>query len=81
MNCGEIHQVIEKRLDDHDERLDIHDKDINDLKVSSGIYNTKIENLCEQIKNLVTTLKWAIGMAITIMLALLTIIVELMKRG
>lgn len=59
--CLERHKRIdenidkqEKRLDDHDVRLDRLEQDGRELKI-------EIKNLCENLKSLTNIMKWFVG--------------------
>ncbi|ABR48702.1 conserved hypothetical protein, CF-8 family [Alkaliphilus metalliredigens QYMF] len=68
MVCVEKHRSIEQRLNTQDKRLNNHSERIDKLEQHQSRTETKIENLCEQIKSLVTTIKWAMGLTITTLL-------------
>lgn len=59
--CLERHKRLDERLDTQDRRLNDHSKRIDGLEQYQSKTETRIENLCEQIQNLVTTLRWAAG--------------------
>ncbi|WZL81769.1 hemolysin XhlA family protein [Vallitaleaceae bacterium 9-2] len=67
--CIEKHNNINQRLDVHDKRLNNHSQRIDELEQHRSRTETKIENLCEQIKSLVTTIKWAMGLTIGTLLS------------
>jgi phage shock protein A len=68
MVCAEKHKNIEQRLTTQDTRLNNHSERIDKLEQYQSRTETKIENLCEQIKALVTTIKWAMGLTVTTLL-------------
>ncbi len=53
-DTDELHN---KRLNDHSKRLDC-------LEQRGAAVDQKIDNLCEQLKNLTTTLRWFIGLLV-----------------
>jgi hypothetical protein len=63
--CQERHKRIDERLDVHDKRLNDHSKEIDKLSVSDARNTNEITNLCKQISDLVTTLRWLIGLLVT----------------
>ena len=63
--CDERHKRVDERLDIHDKRLNDHSKDIDKLNVSDARNTNEITNLCKQIGDLVTTLRWLIGLLVT----------------
>jgi len=73
--CGEIHKQVDerliqanKRLTEHDIVLDQQNGRINKLEVRGATIDTKVENLCDDIKTLVSTIRWAGILAITTLL-------------
>ncbi len=62
--CGERRKRIDEMLGVHDKRLNNHSDRIDKLEQYQSRTEAKIENLCEQIKSLVTTMRWFIGLLI-----------------
>ena len=69
--CKQIHREVndkfiltEKRLNDHSERLDTMEQD-------SREYNVQISNLCKQVGDLVSTIKWLIALAVPTVLTII----------
>lgn len=60
----EKHKRIDEKLEVHDNRLNNHSERIDKLEQNQSSINAKIENLCEQIKLLVDTMKWFIGILV-----------------
>jgi len=67
--CNLKHKQIEETLDLHNERLNSHSQRLDVLDKSNAVHTNQIDNLCKQIADLVTTLKWLIGLTITTLLA------------
>lgn len=63
--------LVEHQLSVHDTRINNHSERLDSLEQRGATVDTKIENLCEQIKNLVSTLKWGFGILVTITLFVL----------
>jgi chromosome segregation ATPase len=63
--CQERHKRIDEKLDIHDKRLNSHSEEIDRLNVSDARNTNEITNLCKQIGDLVTTLRWLIGLLVT----------------
>ena len=63
--CQERHKRIDERFDIHDKRLNSHSEEIDKLSVSDARNTNEIPNLCKQISDLVTTLRWLIGLLVT----------------
>jgi len=62
--CEEKHKRIDERLDVHDTRLNNHSERIDELERYQSKTETQIANLCEQIKSLVTTMRWFMGLIV-----------------
>lgn len=56
--CVERHRAISDKIEIHDKRLNDHSGRIDKLEQRGASVDTKIENLCEQIKSLVSIMKW-----------------------
>lgn len=53
--CDERHKRIDEKLNEHDTRL-------NNLEQYKSRTEVEIKNLIEQIKSLVTTMRWFMGL-------------------
>ncbi|WP_061321042.1 hemolysin XhlA family protein [Clostridium botulinum] len=62
--CEEKHKRLEEKIDVHDIRLNDHGKRIDRIEQNQSKIDTKIENLCDQLKQLVSVLKWYIGLSV-----------------
>ncbi|WP_434303953.1 hemolysin XhlA family protein [Clostridium botulinum] len=62
--CEEKHKRLEEKIDVHDIRLNDHGKRIDKIEQNQSKIDTKIENLCDQLKQLVSVLKWYIGLSV-----------------
>lgn len=62
--CLEKHRSIDKQLKVHDDRLNAHAKRLDLLSEDSREYKIQIQHLCKDIGNLVTTLRWFMGLII-----------------
>ncbi|AWB31508.1 MULTISPECIES: hemolysin XhlA family protein [Clostridium] len=62
--CEEKHKRIEEKINVHDIRLNDHGKRIDKIEQNQSRTDTKIENLCDQLKQLVSVLKWYIGLTV-----------------
>lgn len=63
--CKEKHKRVDERLDTHERRLNSHSEELDKLSVSDARNTNEITNLCKQIGDLVTTLRWLIGLLVT----------------
>lgn len=55
--CEEKHKRIEEKINVHDIRLNDHSKRIDKIEQNQSRTDAKIENLCEQLKQLVSVIK------------------------
>lgn len=60
--CELKHKRIDERLETQDDRLNNHAKRIDKLEQYQSRSEVEIRNLCEQIKSLVSTIKWSMGL-------------------
>lgn len=56
--------VIGVKVDTHEKRLNDHSKRIDKLEQYRSSSEVEIKNLCEQIKSLVTTMRWFIALLV-----------------
>ena len=70
VSCKEKHTDIKETLNNHECRLD-------KIEQRAERVDTKIEGLCDQIKNLVSTLKWGFGIILTITLFVLGYLLQI----
>jgi len=66
--CNAKHEEIDRTLTRHERRMNNHGERIDSMERSQSRSDAIIENLCEQIKNLVLTIKWFTRVVITSML-------------
>ena len=62
--CSERHKRIDERLDTHDKRINKHSERLDKVEQFQQRTEAKIENLCDQIQGLVTTMRWFIGLLV-----------------
>ena len=55
--CIEKHKAIDEKLEQHDGRLDGHDDRLSKVENSQIRTEVVVQNLCDQIKTLVDTMK------------------------
>ena len=58
-------ELFRRELDTHDNRLNNHSDRIKDLERKQVAFAIQIENLCADLKDLTSTLKWFIGIMFT----------------
>lgn len=57
-------ELVEHQLKVHDDRLNNHANRIDKLEQDGAALKTEIKNLCENLKQLTTVMKWFIGLLI-----------------
>ena len=62
--CEQKHKQTDDKLCTHDKRLNNHSERIDKLEQRGSAVDAKIENLCEKIDGLVTTMRWFIGLIV-----------------
>ena len=63
--CEEKHKRIDEKFDTHEKRLNNHGERIDKIEQFRSSTEIEIRNLIEQIKALVSTMKWFIGLTFT----------------
>jgi hypothetical protein len=66
--CDERHDNLKAMIDDHENRLNNHSGRLDKLEQDGREYKIEIKNLCKQVSDLVTTMKWFIGIWVTSLL-------------
>jgi aspartyl/asparaginyl beta-hydroxylase (cupin superfamily) len=64
-------EFVTRQLDTHERRLNNHGDRIDKLEQYQSRSEVQINNLCEQIKSLVSTIKWSMGVLITTLVGFL----------
>jgi chaperonin cofactor prefoldin len=75
--CEERHKNVTENLKDHEVRLNNHAGRLDKLEQNEATHSTEIKNLCTQIRNLVNTLKWGMGLVGASFLGLFLYLLEL----
>ncbi|BDR84861.1 hemolysin XhlA family protein [Clostridium tetani] len=57
-----VNEVVEIKINEHTETLKEHDKRLDRIEQDSREFKIQIKNLCENIKNLTSAIKWLIGL-------------------
>jgi hypothetical protein len=55
-------ELIKDKLETHEKRLNDHSDRLDRLEQKGASIDAKIENLCQQLQSLTTTLRWFIGL-------------------
>ncbi|MGJ8756133.1 hemolysin XhlA family protein [Clostridium botulinum] len=57
-------ELISHQIEIHEKRLNNHSERIDKIEQSQSRTDAKIENLCDQLKQLVSVLKWYVGLTV-----------------
>jgi len=60
--CKEKHSRIDEKFITHEKRINNHSERIDQLEQFKSSTQIEIKNLIEQIKSLVSTIKWFMGL-------------------
>ncbi|ERI91000.1 hypothetical protein HMPREF1982_03562 [Clostridiales bacterium oral taxon 876 str. F0540] len=74
--CKEKHKYIDARLDEHEELLKEHTKDISILKEDSREYKIEIKNLIKKMDDFMTTIRWGLGIFVTVSIFVIGILLK-----
>jgi peptidoglycan hydrolase CwlO-like protein len=75
--CEEKHTHIEKLLDEHETRLNNHSNRIDALEGDNRELKTEMKNVCKDIQNLISTIKWGLGIFVTVALFVLGYLIKM----
>lgn len=73
----EKYKNLKEQLKTHDNRLNNHGERLKNLEKHDAAADERIDHLCEQIKDLVVTLRWGIGVLGTAFLGIFVYLLEL----
>ena len=68
-------ELLRHQIEEHENTLNDHTKRLEYIEQQTCTINTKIENLCDQLDRLVQTIKWAVGIVVTISIFVLGFLV------
>lgn len=68
------------RLDTMEKRMDESDDKLENLCSANAVNTGSIKNLCEKIDGLIGTIKWFIGLAITLILGIAGLFLSVLER-
>lgn len=66
--CREKHRRIDEKIETHERRINNHSGRIDSLEQDRSRTDQRIISLCEQIRTLVTTIRWGVGLMMTSLL-------------
>lgn len=78
--CEEKHRRIDEKFEVHERRLNNHGERIDALEQFKSSTETEIKNLIEQIKCLVTTMRWFMGLIVGALLGFFIWYVQNIER-
>lgn len=76
--CDVNHKTVDEKLIDHEQRLNGHSKRLDALEVDNSSLKTEMKNLCTKVSDLISTIKWGLGIFVTVALFVLG---YLIKKG
>lgn len=74
--CNEKHKTLDTKIDDHEKRINNHSVRIDKLEQDSAEYKTEIRNLCLKVEDLISTIKWGLGIFITVSIFVIGILLK-----
>lgn len=77
--CDDRKENVDNELKRHENWLLRHDDEIGAIKVVEGRQAEAIDGLKGAIKNLNNTIKWGVGLGLTAMIGLMTLIFQLIN--
>ncbi|OAA91279.1 hemolysin XhlA family protein [Clostridium ljungdahlii] len=75
--CAEKHKQIDETFDLHERRLNDHADRLKKLEGRGERVDEKLEDLCGRLDNLISTLKWGMGILGASFLGLFIYLLEL----
>ena len=78
--CKEKHEQIKSKFQHHEAWLSEHEKQIDCLAKSDATNTANISNLCHQIKDLVTSIRWVIGLMIPTVISIAGLAIAIWKK-
>jgi len=69
--CKEQHKQIDNTLEEHDAWLKKHDDEISSIKSENSSFKSDITTLFKKIDSLISTIKWGLGIFVTVALFIL----------
>ncbi|MEY8001217.1 hemolysin XhlA family protein [Clostridium sp. Mt-5] len=74
--CEEKHRNIDKTLDEHEELLKQHGDDISLIKQENSNFRSDIKTLFSKIDNLISTIKWGLGIFVTVSIFVMGVLLK-----
>ncbi|MBV4423164.1 hemolysin XhlA family protein [Clostridium tyrobutyricum] len=74
--CDEKHRNIDRTLQEHEQWLKQHDDDISLIKQENSNFKSDIKTLFSKIDNLISTIKWGLGIFVTVSIFVIGILLK-----
>lgn len=74
--CVERHKEIDKILEEHSSTIKEHTKDIALLKEDGREFKTEIKNLISKMDDFMSTIKWGLGIFVTVSIFVIGILIK-----
>lgn len=58
-------ELVKDKIETHDKRLNNHGERLDKLEQDNASFKTELKNLCDNLKQLTSVLKWLIGLGAT----------------
>jgi peptidoglycan hydrolase CwlO-like protein len=69
-------EVIKIKVDEHEKKIDEHEKRLAAIEQDGIELKTELKNLCESINNLMSIMKWFIGIWVTSLLGFFFYVIQ-----
>jgi uncharacterized coiled-coil DUF342 family protein len=81
--CKNKHENIEEKIDnihiklnDHEEIIKEHSREITNLKEDNREFKTEIKNLIKKMDDFMVTLRWGLGIFVTVCIFVIGILIK-----
>lgn len=74
-------EYVTKQLETHEKRLNNHGDRLDKLEQYQSRSEVQITNLCDQIKSLISTIKWSMGLLITTLVGFIIWYIQSLWKG
>ena len=74
--CVERHENIKEILTEHETKLNNHVVRLDGLEGDNRELKTKMQNVCDKISDLISTIKWGLGILVTITLFITGVLIN-----
>ncbi|MDT8717835.1 hemolysin XhlA family protein [Clostridium sp. 19966] len=72
----EKHKAINEKINLQEKRINNHSERIDKLEQDSREYKIHIKSLCDQMENLISTIKWGLGIFVTVSIFIIGVFIK-----